>query len=361
MSLNFRRERGPRPASVRAVVRRVSLGLVAARAAESLLLALAAALVTCAAGVVSGLALAEVGGLALLCAACAGASWWLEHPVAAARTARELDRRLLHHGALETAFELEGRAGALAPLETLVQARVLARLRADEAVRALFPPLFVPVAAPAAAALLLFFVSEARVTPEPEGADFAALAEGFERALALPTLSAETTGLAGEAPDGGLSWAQAEEVLSALHARQALPFQAEDWRQDPSALLARVETLDRQLAELGSTSERASELAARIEAARPWLDALRMGLAAEVAGAARDGSAGQAGSNGTPQGTIGGSSSGAASSEGATSPAAAAPSGPLPELGTQAGTWWPAEYDGLVERWIELSRAARSP
>ncbi|MEQ1895372.1 MAG: hypothetical protein ABL998_22775 [Planctomycetota bacterium] len=358
MSLRGERARAPRPASVRAVVSSVRLGLLLACAAESLLVGLAAALILCAAAAASGLALDAVTGLAVLCGLCAAASWWLEHPVAGERTARELDLRLRHHGALATAYELEGRAQALAPLEELVQARVLARLRLDEAVRALFPPLFVPVAAPAAAALLLFFVREARPAQEPVAIDYGALAGGLEQALAMSTLTSESTGVEGEDQDGGLSGAQATEILAALHARAKLPFQAEDWRRDPAALAAKVDALDAELAALGARVERESELAAHLEAARPWLDALRAALAAEAGPAGASGSPGQAGSSGTAQGTIGGSSPAGTSSTSVPNPSIASEPGPAP-LGTQAGTWWPAEYDGLVARWVELSRAER--
>ena len=242
-----------------------------------------------------------------------------------------------------------------------MQARVLARLRLDEAVRALFPPLFVPVAAPVAAALLLFFVREAQPVGEPVAVDYSALASGLERALSMSTLTTESAGLAGEDEDGGLSSAQAQEIFSALHARSTLPFQAEDWRRDPAGLAAKVTALDAELSELLARVERESELAEHIEAARPWLDALRAGLAAEAATAGGPGSAGQAGSGGTNQGTIGGSSPARASSAPAPNPSIASEPGPAPGLGTQAGTWWPAEYDGLVARWVELSRAERSP
>jgi len=344
---------------VRAVVSRVRLGLRLARAAESLLVGTAAALVLCAAAAASGQALGAVSGLALLCAACAAASWWLEHHVAAERTARELDQRLRHHGALATAFELEGRARELAPLERVVQARVLARLRLDEAVRALFPPLFVPVAAPAAAALLLLFVREARPVQEAPAIDYGALVSGLERALSMPALREDATGQEGE--DEGLSGAQGREVLAALSARSTLPFQEEEWRREPAALAAKVEALEAELGALLARVERGSELAQHLEAARPWLDALRAGLAAEAGPSAGQGTAGQAGSNGSAQGTIGGSSPAGASSTPASNPSIASEAGQAPALGTQAGTWWPPEYDGLVARWVELSRAERSP
>jgi hypothetical protein len=349
--------RPPRASSVRAVVGGVHFGLAAARLAESLLLGLAGALVTLAAGVASGLAPGALAGVATLAGLCAGTAFWLERPLELARTARELDARLRHHGALSTAFELEGRGRALAPLEELVRARVLARLRLDEAVRALFPPLFVPVAAPVAAGLLLYFVSSGVDRPVPASVDFAALANGLEQALSMPSLSEESTGLAGEDEEGGLSRAQVQEVSTALHARAALPFVAEDWRRAPEELWNRVDELDRSLADLAARTERGSELGERLAAARPWLDALRQALAAEGGG---EGSASGAGTGGSTQGTIGSSTP----ASGVSTPAPR-PTNPPPdsarELGTQAGAWWPAEYDGLVARWVELSRAERAP
>lgn len=351
--------RGPTAHSVRAVVASVHFGLRAARLAECLLFAVAAALLTCAAGVASRVALVELVGPALVSATCAFVTWWCEHPLRVARTAGELDSRLRHHGALVTAFELEQRAGALAPLEELVRARVLARLRQEEAVRALFPPLFWPLAAPVAAGLLFYFVSAGGQEVERVAPDYSALAGGLEQALALRSVSEESTGIEGQGEDGGLSSAQASEVFEALHARAALPFSAEDWQRDPAGLLARVDELDRKLSELGARAERGSELAERIEAARPWLDALRQGLQAEEAARGGPGSAPEAGTGGTTRGTIGGSAPVSGRSTPAPSSPSPTPSVPEPLLGLQAGSWWPAEYDGLVARWVELSRAER--
>ena len=42
-------------------------------------------------------------------------------------------------------------------------------------------------------------------------------------------------------------------------------------------------------------------------------------------------------------------------------PAALPDAPPLASLGLQAGSFWPAEYDAVVERWIELSRAGEAP
>jgi len=352
------------PTSVGAVVRAVHRGLRAALLAESLLLGVAAALVTAAAAVLEGGTPFSSLGAALCAALCAGGAWWLEQVRDRADVVRELDRSLRHHGALLTAHELEERPGPRAPLEELVRSRVLARLRFDEAVRALFPPLFVPLGAPAAAGLALLFAVEAR-PPEAElPVDFAHLAAGLERALSPGRLDAASAGLARDEEDGRFSPGELHEVLAALDARRTLPYPAEEWTREPAAVRARVDELERELRALATRVERTSELGARLEAARPWLDALREGLE-RSGGAALDGAtagtAGEAGTGPTGDGTITGSSPGARSSDPAAGPSAGATLSPAPLLGTQVGTWWPPEYDGLVARWVELSRAERSP
>lgn len=351
------------PASVGAVVRAVHRGLCAALLAESLLIGVAAALGTATAAVLEGGTPFSSLGAALVAALCAGAAWWLEQVRDRGEVVRELDRRLRHHGALLTAHELEERPGPRAPLEELVRARVLVRLRLDEAVRALFPPLLVPLGAPVAAGLALLFAVESRPSAPVVPVDFAHLAAGLEQALAMGGLDAASTGLPGEDEDGGLSRAQAEEVLAALGARRALPHRDEEWTRQPEAVRARVDELEAELATLSARVEPGSELARRLEAARPWLDALRTGLertAGLAPGPTAPGTAGEAGTGPTADGTISGSSPRAEGSDPATGPSGAAPL-PAPLLGTQAGTWWPPEYDGLVARWVELSRAERSP
>lgn len=352
------------PDSVGAVVCAVQRGLSLALAAESALVGVAAALLTSAAAVLEGGKPLEPVGAALVAALCAAGAWWLEQVRDRAEVVRELDRRLRHHGALLTAHELEQRPGPRAPLEELVCTRVLARLRFDEAVRALFPPLFVPVAAPVAAGLALLFAVESRPIEPVAPVDFAHLAAGLEQALAMGGIDAGAAGLRGEDEDGSLSRAQAEEVFAALGARRALPYRAEDWTREPEAVRARVAELEAELHELSTRVERTSELGTRLEAARPWLDALRAGLERSAGGSAglpMAGTAGEAGTGPTGDGTITGSPPGARSSDPATSPSPGARPAPAPLLGTQAGTWWPPEYDGLVSRWVELSRAERSP
>ena len=361
--MSFARRSAQTPDSVAAVVGTVHHGLRVALAAECLLLGVAAALLTAAASVLEGSTPGACLPAALVAAACAGATWWLEQVRARADVVRTLDRRLRHHGALLTAHELELRPGPRTPLEELVRARVLARLRLDEAVRALFPPLFVPLAAPVAAALALLFAVEARPTEPVAPVDFGHLAAGLEQALAMGGIDAGAAGLRGEDEDGSLSRAQAEEVFAALGARRALPYRAEDWTREPEAVRARVAELEAELHELSTRVERDSALGARLEAARPWLDALKAGLEQAGGGPSavgEPGTGGEAGTGPTADGTISGSSHRAEGSDPATGPSGAVPA-PAPLLGTQDGTWWPPEYDGLVARWVELSRAERSP
>lgn len=356
------RRSGDAPDSVAGVVLAVRAALRLTRLAECVLLFVAALLLTRAAALVSGLAGAELEAawaVALLCGALCAAAWWLEHPQGARATARALDQRLRHHGALVTAFELETRA-ARSPMEALVSARVLTRLRTGEALRALVPSLFLPVAAPTLAALALVLAVDARRAPPPRELDFLALAEGLEQALAMGSLDEARTGLAGEDPEGGLSRRQVQALGEVLHGRGALPWSAEGWREDPAAARATVEALDRRVAELARGLEPGSELAGRLEEARVWLDALRMGLAAtpEGAGGPR---AGEGETPGAADGTISGSS--APAEVAPSSPDAMPPSpapgeaSPTPALGRQAGRWWPAEYDAVVARWLELAEA----
>jgi hypothetical protein len=363
----WRERRDPvRPAAVAGVVRAVRLSLRATHAVESLLLLVAGVLVARAAMVVSEVEGPGAWGVALLCGLLAAGAWWLEHPVALEATARELDERLRHHGGLVTAFEIEARASPT-PMEELVRQRVLARLRRGEALRALLPPLAVPIGAPVAAGLLLLLATDAREPAARPGADLDALAQGLARALSTSALDPASAGLPGEDEDGGLSRAQVQELQRVLSARGALPRTRDGW--DEPDVLARVEELDRRVTDLAREVDPASELHTRLEAARRWLDALRMGLAADERGAAADGAAAEGATHGdggaltagAPDGTISGSSSGRDVPPMPSDPAAPSASAPSPvPPGLQAGSWWPAEYDAVVAAWVELSRAERA-
>jgi hypothetical protein len=365
-----------RPRSVTTVVRGVSAGLRAARAAECALLFVAGALLAYGAALASGVERmdADAHAVALLCGCLCAVAWWLEHPVALDETAWALDRRLRHHGALATAFELEGRGAARrTAMEELVSLRVLERLRTGEAIRALFPPLFLPIAAPTTAALLLLLALEARRGPPPPAVDLFALADGLERALPLGVIESGEDGLGSAGEDGAWTRALARELVRVLEVRQALPRSSEEWARAPEGTRERLAELDRRLAELASRVAPRSELRGRLEEARAWVDALRMGL--------------------PPGGGVGGGTAGTSPRAESTpgSLTADVPEGtilrPLPEpepppmnvdpaaspspssaaepgsrgqpLGLQAGNFWPSEYDAVVERWIELSRLAR--
>ncbi len=369
-----------RPRSVAAVVDAVRAGLRATLAVECALLFVAGGLLARAAALLSESG-AGAGPLAGLCGALCAAAWWLEHPLARAQTARALDRRLRHHGALVTAYELEGRAAGrgLSSMEQLVCARVLARLRFGAAFQALFRPLFVPIGAPVAAALALWLVADARRGPPPALADLGALVDGLVAALGVGT------GGPGEF-DPGSDDAARREVLQqvrALEARLArgVATPAEGAPRD-AELEARLAALDRGLAELAAKSEAEASPAGRSEAerlaeARVWLDALRMGLGARADAPPEARAAGTGAGPGT--GTV---ADGTISPPLGTPPRADPGSTPLPPslpnpaslpnqvapapeapgataLGLQSGSFWPPEYDAVVERWVELSRAAR--
>lgn len=356
------------PRSVGAVVRTARAGLRAARALECALFFATAGLLARAAALLSGV---EGGtwGVAILCGALAAASWWLEHPSPLARTARALDACLHHQGALALAFELEQRGAApgLNALEELVRARVLARLRVGKAVWALLPSLFLPLAAPAVAGLLLLLVLDRRGAPAEEHSDLAALGAGLERAL--------TAGLAA-APDLELGTRadlrlELQELRARLRAYAGLPGSSAEKTLTAGEARARLEALDRRLAELVARDAAAPR--PRLEEARAWIDALRMVLpsasrkpgsmdapsmaagAAASAGAAGDRTGPGSLTDAPPDGTI---SRPMAQPATLPSPAPDAPSAPA--LGLQRGNFWPPEYDAVVERWVELSRVAQA-
>ena len=351
----------PRPSSVTAVVRRTQSALRAVHALEAGLLCLAAALAVRAAAALSSSQGGEVWAVALIAGLLAAAAWWREHRVPLPATADELDRRLLHQGALVTAFELETR-GALAPMEALVRERVLARLRPDAALRALFPPLLVPVGAPVLAALALVVALDARER-SPADHDLGSLGAGLGRTLAgvqAAVVSGAEEGWL--APDGA---DRARQTLGRLRELESTLEREEE--RDSAALHAALEALDRDLAELTVELPPASSLNERFREARAWLDAVRAGLPPAHGGAADPGGTGLGAAEGTseaPDGTITGSSPGSERPEIDPAPPLVSPpppdssSAPALPPGGAGASWWPPEYDAVVERWVELRRAA---
>ena len=199
---------------------------------------------------------------------------------------------------------------------------------------------------------MLVLALDARHAQEPEPHDALALGAGLERALALGA-EREGDGADDEA-DGGHALASIQQELRQLEpllAERAAGSASEADRRSRSAAL---ETLDRRLAERAARAPAASELRARLEEGRAWLDALRMELAA---GSGSEGSApGTAGESLTP-GLSNGTISRPLSDPTSMPPSPVPPAEPAPALGLQAGTWWPREYDAVVARWLELSRA----
>jgi hypothetical protein len=342
---------------VGSVVRAARAGLQAARALECVLVFAAGGFLALGAARLSG-APAGAWDVALLCGALAAASWWLEHPSAPVATARELDAALRHDGALALAFELEeSRApDGFTPMEELVRARVLARLSVRSALRAVFPPPFLPLAAPAVAGLFLLFALDRRGAPE-EG-DLGAMGAALERALPA---GIEPEGAKRESGAAVELRREARELRALLGTHERLPPASGEKARAAFEARIRLERLDQLVARELQGAAPASELRERLDEARAWIDALRAALP-EAAAASSDpdlaaGSAGTAAGNltsPTPDGTI----------SPPMAPAALPPNAPetTPSitLGLQAGSFWTAEYDAVVERWVELSRAARA-
>lgn len=358
-----------RPASIGALVSAVRAGVRAARALECALFFVAGCLLARSAALFSP-ALSGAGGTALpvlLCGLLCAAAWWLEHPLARAQTARALDRRLGYRGALQTALELEERAArgsnaaGWSPMEELVRVQVLERLRFGEALGVCLPSPFLPLAAPVVAGVLLLLVQDSRGVPPSPEREPRALVAGLERALARNELGLEQEGAA------ELERALLQEVRALAPAVDAAPTGAGESALPPEALRARFAAVDRRLFELSTQVEPGGESARRLAEARAWLDALSSALGARAGEAAPGGSGRGSLTPADADGTISrphpGDGPGVPPPM---SPFLAPDPDPLPTasapdaaLGVQAGSPWPREYDGVVERWIERTRAAR--
>ena len=362
---------GEPPSSVRAVVERTRLGLVAARAAESFLLAVSAAATTMAVLVLEApgppsLASLDSWCLALVAGAFCGAGWHLEHRLDAFEVARALDRRLRHQGGLVTAFELENR-GADAPMARLLVARVLFRLRAGEALRSMFPPLAVPVAAPILGiGLLAFALEEGRVRSDA-GAALSEFTLGMAEALEL----VEAGVLVSDPDTDRPRREHADRVLAAARRARDLARRSASLAERPDEAWRELGALDDELADLTARLVDRPALREGLEQARAWAAAARMGLDPE-AGASGVAAGNGAVASGGEEGTMSGSQPrGTEPDPGAAPPieavdpehpdssSGAGSDDPDPwspqEVGT-IGSYWPPEYDGVVSGWIELRR-----
>jgi len=169
----------------------------------------------------------------------------------------------------------------------------------------------------------------------------------------------------------GLDDAASTRVLAVARRTRDLERRAELFGERPEEALGELEELDRELAALATELADRPELREELEAARNWIDAARMALGGDESDAG-DSSPAEAPTGavtaGGGDGTMAGSNPATgATSEPATAPGGAetapedpegapAPAGDASEAGTLAGSWWPAEYDGIVARWIELRR-----
>jgi len=366
--------RSPVRSIVRATWRAVSL----ARLAESVLLGAAALLIGLAAAVLSGERgepvrdWTDAWAAALLCALACGLSWWIEHRPRSADVAARIDKKLQLAGALVTAFELEAGESDGSRVMTgtgvgrLLCERVARRVTRRDGLRVALPRSGPFLALPLIAAGLLAGALDLwREEPLPASHD---------------PLLAGLAGLAGEAAELGAGATKdlgagdltAEEVRAALDLaaragrlklaagsageaeREELALEAERLRGDLQELLTRIPP--------DSATARAAERASS------W---------AEVAGASSGepdlgppgvpdgGEPGESGGSGEREvaaGPVDGTMSGSpvevgsphGGSDGAIAPAAGAAG---QEGGVVAGRWWPARYDGVVERWVEARRA----
>ncbi len=336
-----------------------------ARSAEGVLFGCAAAFALVASAVISGVQRGElqlwiVGGMGFVFAAIA---WRLEHRKGAVQIARALDRRLRFSGALFTAFELETRVqsgGSLGALERHVCDRVLERLRPLEAMRAMFPPLVLPIAAPVLAAGFLILTLEDARPQEAVDVDIAALSSGMLGAvgrLGTDALNAREEGM--------LSVADTEELLAVYNGLKDLDRRLARGRridaQDRERALNDLEALEGDLARLVGRLKGDAELQGRLETARNYLEAVRSGLGggAGEASSGADGTESKQPNRFSPsteagrEGTILGSSSPTGKP---TTPAGPDPVPRALESASEfvgAGRFWPESYDRLISGWVE--------
>jgi hypothetical protein len=333
------------------VVRRAGATLALVRGVEGFLFAVAGALLVRCAGEWSAVGNWRAGenlGLMAFVGVLAGSAWFCEQRLASWEVAHRLDRRLRYQGALLLAFELEGRDAPRLLLDDLVCARVRSRLNLAEARRVLAPSPFLPLAAPTLALLCLLVTLDVRRASAPRAVDLQRLARGLEMSL-LPALEGEENApeafeTAGEGLERERERARAalSELSSELTRGAAAP--------TPVERRTALERLDVELARLEARDPEDG----RWSEARTWVDAMRAGLEAR-AGTTGDGSP-AGGLTGPPaNGTI----SPPVSPLSASVPAAP-PADPAPSTGPSSGSWWPSEYDEIVARWVESSRARAS-
>jgi len=340
------------------VVVHVQKGLFAARMAEAVLVLAAGFGLTLSVAVHSGAEPfhAETLTVALIAATLVGATWFYAHRIAAHAIARDLDLHLRHQGGLVTAWELEAR-GDMGPFALLTVRRVLRKLRPGDAMRALLPPIWLPLAAPLLAAVLVSEVLEdSREAPPPPRLQGLAtgLVEGVEALQREYSLAVEE-GRAGSADTGDVTLGR--EVAGLVSAARDLDRKAGEPGVAASEVKERAQALDRTL----------SSLIQRLAADPVLRTALREARVHSSAVGDALGNGASSGADTTSMATLDGSGAGDEYGESATGSDIMVDSTPprkgqeradAKERGTVSGPWWSPAYDGVVEHWVEARRKA---
>lgn len=317
-------------------MRYVRRGLDAARIGEALCFGAAAGWATATAAIVSGAApgvelLALSGSLGV----CTALTWVLGARTSEARLVRRLDDGLRFGGALVTAFEAErdARDGSVV---RLLEERVRTRLRRDEALRSVLPPVSPPVVVLLASVAL--WLAAGRVPAGEPPVDVAALVEGARLRVSAARGAALEELEAGQLPSEEIeAWKEALAQLERL-----------DLEAGPQGL----EALDATLAERvpraaahPALAEPLAEARAQLDAARAELERRQPTVAPNEPGPVTrgDGELTNGAGNGTMPGSI--------------DPVEVPEFAPAqPSSGAERAawtTWWPDEYDALVRGWVD--------
>jgi len=351
-----------------------------ARGAESFFLGVTAMLIAVCAAVHAGAALDDVGAwlAGLLAGYFAGASWWVERRPDITRLARKVDKRLRLGGLLVTAFECES-AGDDSLVAQLLGERVRRNVSVMDVVRAALPN-SIPFLAPpfAAAALLAATLDEPPTDRSWVAPRTLALMTEMENVRESVLDSIE----AGELDADLLQQALALETQARVLARKSASAdgEAEDLRED-------LESLDRSLTDLALQMPPGSAAREAVRDAEALADGALSGLDSTKSGdpesgpdssdsGRQDPDAGTSKPDpaGTGKGDLGENGANALAN-GATDGRISAPPSPVDANpaesgaatrasdrahGVAAGRWWPESYAGVVERWAQARRSART-
>ena len=325
-------------------------GLAAAHLGEGLCFGAAAGLGIAVAGVQSGAERGlELCALGVALALVAAWTWVLGSRTEEARVARRLDDTLRFRGALVTAWESE-RQGSQGRLVDLLDDRVRSRLRRDEALRVVVPSLAPPLIALLLAAALWLVGGRAPESEPP--VDVSVLLEGARLRVSAARGAALEELEAGEIPPEEIqAWKEALAQMEQLSVDSG-----------PEAL----EGLEAALAERMPEASKHPALERELAMARAQLDTARAELerrsgAKDPEGRGELASAGQEATNGGQNGARDGRMSGSLHREvnGTDGPDVSLPdASPTATTGIEEAAWaawWPDEYDGLVQRWVDRS------